>query len=167
MIRPTLKFIADSKAPELIRFTNQSGTYWALVGQRGNEMMMLLVFQAEGPRCENIMGPMNILIRPFENTPVLSYGIDYSIQVDHAGECQVGDAGALINQPGAYIIAKDTEYVCCKDARRQNQPSFFEVKTGIVRSEPESQRAAFAQWELALSGEPLVRLLQLNATKKP
>ena len=168
MIRPTLRRIVACKPSELIRFTDQNGTLWAVVGQHGSELLMLFVFQADGlPCCINIMGPMNIPRPPFENTPILSYGTDYSIRLDHAGECEVGVVGGLINLPGAYVITEDDEYVCCMDARRRGQPpAYFDVKTGHVGREPGSERAVFAQWELALNDEPPIRLLRVHANRQ-
>jgi hypothetical protein len=168
MIRPTLKRVVACKASELVRFTDQNGTHWALVGQRGNGLLMLLVLQAEGlPYCVNIMRPMDILEPPFQNTPVLSYGIDYLIRIDHAGECEVGGAGGFINIPGAYVMtAQEDEYICCADTRMQGRAGYFDVKTGNVRSEPGSQRAVFARWELVLNDEPPIRVLQVQANRQ-
>jgi hypothetical protein len=168
MIRPTLKRIIACKASELVRFTDQNGTHWALVGQRGNELLMLLVLQAEDlPYCVNIMRPMDILEPPFQNTPVLSYGIDYSIRIDHAGDCAVGGAGGLIKVPGAYVMtAQEDEYICCADTRMQGRAGYFDVKTGHVRSEPGSERAVFARWELALNDQPPISLLQVQANRQ-
>jgi hypothetical protein len=171
MIRPTLRPIITCKASELIRFTDQDGTHWALVGQRSHELLMLLVFEAGGsPYCVNIMRPMDILPPPFEKTPVLSYGsygTGYSIRIDHAGDCEVGGAGGLINVPGAYVMtAQDDEYVCCRDTRMRDQAGYYDVKTGHVRGEPGSERAVFARWELVLNDEPSIRLLQVQANRQ-
>ena len=43
MITPTLKFFNACTEGELIRFTEEGQTHWAVVGARGNERLMLLV----------------------------------------------------------------------------------------------------------------------------
>jgi hypothetical protein len=170
MIRPTLKFITACKALELIRFTDQHGTFWALVGERNKELLMLLVLRMNGwPDCENVMGQMDIPRSPFEKVPVLSYGSNYSIRVDHAGECEIGGIGKLISAPGAYVMTSQDQFICCRDTRISLRPAYYDLKTGNVRGEPGSERAVFAHWELPLisEGEPPTRLFQVHASKAP
>ena len=57
------------KPKELVRFSDRTGTHWALVGDRGNARLMLLVLSSgkDGPHCINIMGPMDMVRHPYEN----------------------------------------------------------------------------------------------------
>jgi len=168
MISPRLKRILDCKARELVRFTDQHGTQWALVGDRGNERLMLLVLPLDStPYCENIMGPMDILRAPFEGTLVLSYGMNYSISLDHAGDCEIGGIGELIKAHGAYVMTAKDDSICCRDARYQNKTAtaYYDLTTGAVRGQPGSEHAVFARWELALTDEPPTRLLLVRANK--
>ena len=167
MTRPTFKFLNTCKALELVRFTDQHGTHWALVGERGNEMLLLL-FLNNPPYCANAMGPMDNLQQPFDRTPVLSYGTNYTIRVDHAGDCEVGMIGKLISAHGSYVMTANDDFICCKDNRRSGgAASYYDLKTGNVRSEPGGERAVFARWELAFKGEPLTVLLQVQVNKSP
>jgi hypothetical protein len=80
-------------------------THWAVVGARGHERLMLLVLPLNSPPYyENILGAMDVLRPPYEATPLLSYGRDYSIHVNHAADCDVGGRGTLIRTPGSYVI---------------------------------------------------------------
>jgi hypothetical protein len=166
MIRPTFKFLNKCKAPELVRFTDRLRTHWALVGEHGNEMLLLLSLN-NPPYCTNAMGPMNTLQQPFDTTPVLSYGTNYAIRVDHAGDCEIGGIGKLISAHGSYAMTANDDFICCKDNRRGGAASYYDLKTGNVRGEPGSERAVFARWELALKDEPPTVLLQMQANKSP
>ncbi len=125
MIRPRLKVFDSCERGELVRFTEDGQTHWALVGDRGNERFMLLVLPSNSPPyCENISGQMNIIRRPYEGMPVLSYGKNYSFRVDHGGDCDVGGS-VLARRPGAYLITENDDYICCKDDRVQNKTDFL------------------------------------------
>ena len=107
MIKPTLKLFDRATQGELIRFTEGGQTHWALVGDRGRGRLMLLVLPLNSaPYCQNILNEilsdadeMDILRPPYEGTPLLSYGKDYSIRVDHAGDCNLGGSGAVMRWP--------------------------------------------------------------------
>jgi hypothetical protein len=105
MIRPTLKLFGACDQGELIRFTEEGQTHWALVGDHGREQLMLLVLPLNSPPyCENILGEIDTLRPPYNVTTILSYGKGYSIHVDHAGDCNVGGGGALTRTPGAHLV---------------------------------------------------------------
>ena len=170
MIRPAFKFISQCQACELVRYTDEEMTHWALVGERDDGLLMLLVIPSNGTlRCENVMGPMDHPLAVFERNPVLTYGREYSIVVDHAGHCEIGGTGELIRAPGAYVMGAENDSLCCRDGRNPSKPGYYDLDTGRVRSEPGGVRAAFARWELALSpeGAPPTRLLVGQANKPP
>ena len=165
MITPTLKLFNACTENELIRFTESGQTHWAVVGARGHERLMLLVLPLNSSRyCENILGEMDVLRPPYEATPLLSYGRDYSIHVNHAGDCDVGGRGTLIRTPGSYVITDKDHYICCRDDRVPNKIAYFDLESGAVRGEPGGLRAIFAKWELALSDEQPQTLLRVQAS---
>jgi hypothetical protein len=165
MIGPTLKLFDACEQGELIRFTEGGQTHWAFVGDRGHERLMLLVLPLNSPPyCENILGEMDTLRPPYNVTTLLSYGKNYSIHVDHAGDCNVGGGGPLIRTPGAYVMTDEDQYICCRDDRVHSKTAYFDLKTGAVRDEPPGLRAAFAGWELALSDRPPTILLRVQAS---
>jgi len=168
MIKPTLKLFDRCTQGELIRFTEGSQTHWALVGDRGRGRLMLLVLPLNSaPYSENILGEtdeMDILRPPYEGTPLLSYGKDYSLRVDHAGDCKVGGGGVLMRAPGAYVITDEDNYICCRDDRVPTRTAYFDLKTGAVGGEPGGLRAVFAGWELALTDQPPTILLRVRAS---
>jgi hypothetical protein len=140
----------------------------SLVGERGNELLMLLVLSLNNPPyCINAMGHMDILQQPFDRTPVLSYGTNYTTRVDHAGDCESGGIGNFISAHGSYVMTANDDFICCKDNRKGGAASYYDLKTGNVRSEPGSERAVFARWELALKDEPPTVLFQVQANKSP
>jgi len=164
MLRPTLKLFDACEQGELIRFTEEGQTHWALVGDRAREQLMLLVLPLNSPPyCENILGEMDTLRPPYNVTTLLSYGKDYSIGVDYAGNCNVGGGGALIRTPGAYVMTDKDHYVCCRDDRVPTKTAYFDLETGAVRGEPVGLRAAFAGWKLVLSDQPPTILLRIQA----
>jgi hypothetical protein len=168
MIRPTLKLFDRATQGELIRFTEGRQTHWALVGDRGRGRLMLLVLPLNSaPYCENIlstMDEMDVLRPPYEGTPLLSYGKDYSIRVDHAGDCNVGGGATVMRSPGAYVMTDEDNYICCRDDRVLTKSAYFDLKTGAVRGEPSGLQAVFAGWELVLTDQPLTILLRVQAS---
>ena len=168
MIKPTLKLFDRATQGELIRFTEGGQTHWALVGDRGRGRLMLLVLLLNSsPYCENIlseMDEMDVLRPPYEGTPLLSYGKDYSIRVDHAGDCNVGGSGAAMRSPGAYVMTDEDNYICCRDDHVPDKSAYFDLKTGAIRGQPGGLRAVFAGWELALTDQPPTILLRVQAS---
>lgn len=172
MIKPTLKFFDRCTQGELIRFTEGGQTHWALVGDRGRGRLMLLVLPLNGvPYCENIlneilsdMNEMDLLRPPYEGTPLLSYGKDYSISVNHAGDCNVVGNGTVMPSPGAYVMTDEDHYICCRNDRVPTKTAYFDLKTGAVRNELSGLRAVFARWELALTDQPPTMLLRIQAS---
>jgi hypothetical protein len=172
MIKPTLKLFDRCMQGELIRFTEGGQTHWALVGDRGRGRLMLLVLPLNSPPyCQNILNEilsdadeMDILRPPYEGTPLLSYGKDYSIRVDHAGDCNVGGSGAVMRSPGAYVMTDEDNFICCRDDRVATKTAYFDLKTGAVRGQPGGLRAVFAAWELALTAQPPTTLLRVQAS---
>jgi len=74
---------------------------------------MLLVLPLNSPPyCENILGAMDVLRPPYEATLLLSYGRDYSIHVNHTGDCDVGGRCTLIRTLGSYVITDKDHYIC-------------------------------------------------------
>ena len=170
MDRLTFKFLDACRPCELVRFTGEQGTQWALAGARGNAMLMLLVFPLGGPPfCENIMGDLDILLRPYEQTLVLSYGTNHSIRPDHAAACEIGDGGNLVRDPGSYVITAKDEFICCRYDRAPTKIGYFDLKTGRVMGEPGSERAVFGRWEMDLTSkekdEPPIPVFQVHANK--
>jgi hypothetical protein len=169
--RPTFKYFDACEPTELVRFTGAPGTtLWALVGIRGNEMLMLLLFPSDGPPyCENIMGHMDILKAPYEGKLVLSYGTNYSIRPDHGAACEVGGDGDLVRDPGSYIMTAKDEFICCRYDRGTNKLGYFDLKTGRVMGEPGNERAVFGHWKLALTSkdQPPITVFEGYANKAP
>jgi hypothetical protein len=166
MIRPTLKPVTSCKPVELIRFTAEEKTHWALVGEHRNMMLNLLVLPLnESPYCVDIMGHTEILRPPFDKTSVLSYGTDYSISLPVDGLCHVGGTSKLTNVAGSYVLTAQDEYICCMDERLQGGIGYFDLKTGYVAGELGGQHAAFASCELALTGDPPTKLFQVSANE--
>ena len=149
---------------ELIRFTEGGQTHWAIIGIRNHERLMLLVLPLNSPPyCENILGAMDVLRPPYEAAPLLSYGNDYSIHINHAGYCDVGGRGTLIRAPGSYVITERDRYICCND-RVTSKIAYFDLESGAVGGEPGGLRAIFAEWELALRDEQPKTLLRVQAS---
>jgi len=170
MTAPAFKDFEACKPGELVRFSDKDGTHWALVGARGNERLLLLVLPRDRePYCMNLMGQMEIMKGAYGTAVVLSYGAGYSIEVDHAGNCEVGDGGTLVGTPGAYVLTVSDELICCKYEDHPSKKAYFNLKSGNVQSEPGSKRAVFAGWNLELAGsmtsQPTV-LFQMHAGKK-
>jgi hypothetical protein len=168
--RLTFKFLDACRPCELVRFTGEQGTQWALAGAHGNAMLMLLIFPLGGPPfCENIMGDLNTLLRPYEQTLVLSYGTNYSIRPDHAAACEIGDGGNLVRDPGSYVITAKDEFICCRYDRAPTKIGYFDLKTGRVMGEPGGERAVFGRWEMDLKSkekdEPPIPVFQVHANK--
>ncbi len=167
----TFKHFDQCQPNELVRFSDDRGTYWAVVGDRGRERLMLVVFPLNNaPYCMNIMGQMDILVPRYEATVVLSYGTQYDIRIDHAGDCEIGGAGKLINAPGAYVLTEEERFICCKWDAVATKIAYYNTTAGKVTSEPGSQRAVFAGWELIWTesdGGPPVVLFRVRANKTP
>jgi hypothetical protein len=169
--RPTFKFFATCKERELVRFSNKSGTVWAIVGPHRNGRRMLLMLPLDGaPCCENIMGETDALRAPYDTMAVVSYGTGYTVGRDDAGDCEIGIGGKLIGSHGSLAITAEGDFVCCKNERAPRQTEYFDLGTGDVRGEPKSRRAVFARWELVLAdadGGPPLRVLQIRAKETP
>jgi hypothetical protein len=169
----TIKSFENCKPTELVRFADEKGkTHWALIGDRsGNERLMLLVLPVAGvPYTENIMGHMNILRRPYENAVVLSYGSDYSFEIEHDSACEVGGEGTLVIKPGAYVLMANAALICCRWDAVPGKIAYYTIKTGqVTQAERGFQRAVFACWKLIWKGDNQVpvTLLRVCANTSP
>ena len=160
------------KPKELVRFSDRTGTHWALVGDRGNARLMLLVLSSgkDGPHCINIMGPMDMVRHPYENAVVLSYGTEYSAHIDHAGHCEVGGEGKLIGARGSLVLMETDRLICCRYDDAAPKKGYYSLGTGKIHSELGGARAVFADWELVWfksKDEKPIKLLQAHAKRTP
>jgi hypothetical protein len=165
----TLRYFEECAPGELVRFSDQHGTHLAFVGDRGNERLNILVLPLKGvPYGTNIMGHKDILRKPFEGAVALSYGTQYAAQIDHTGDCDVGDVGKLISTPGSYVLTGEDEFICCRFDDVPTKVAYYNLRTGKVTPEPGSKRAVFAGWDLiwsASNDQPPAILFQVRASK--
>jgi hypothetical protein len=163
--KPKFGYLDKCDPGELARMKVGDVSAWAIVCARQSAFAhaVVLLGGKEGARSRNIRSEGRI--SDFD-IPVLRYGKNYDIEVDHSGPV-VLVAGETKKSPGRVLQANEDLYLIA--SMEEGGMDYILMGKGSVHSEPGGARALFSRWalshhEITRYGFP-VRLLEFDAGK--
>jgi hypothetical protein len=159
--QPQFKFLVSNTEPvcgpgELIRINLKTSSEWALVGQKSDGLLPILVI-GDTPGAAHFRNTIDgdRLHRDYDD-PVLCFG-QARVVPDFTDRCDV-HAGSVFEENGCLILTatltpKHVDSWCCLRADFHDNtlnPGYLGLQSWNVSSEPGGYRVAFRKWSLFL-----------------